>query len=108
LGPADLRVLGYVALSGIFRSASMGGGPGTSFQSVPYDNTPTGNITEIRTTTQTSRLALRIDVPFQRDRLAGYVEADFSGATPGNALISSSSYGFRVRHAWIDFRHRKL
>jgi hypothetical protein len=108
LGPADVRILGYIGLSTIFRSASMGGAPGTSFASVPFPNTPAGNNTEFRATTQTSRLALRLDVPLRQDQLSAYVEADFSGATPGNALISSSSYGFRVRHAWIDYGSNKF
>lgn len=108
LGPADVRIQGYVGLSGIFRSASMGGGPGTSFASVPLSNAAPANITEFRVTTQTSRIAVRVDVPLRKDRLAGYMEADFSGATPGDAVVTSSSYGFRVRHAWIDYRSNKL
>lgn len=86
----------------------MGGGPGTSFAGVPLANTPAASTSEFRATTQTSRLALRIDVPLRKDKLAAYVEADFSGATPGNALISSSSYGFRVRHSWITYQHSKF
>ena len=107
LGPADVRVQGYLGVSGIFRSASLGGGPGTSFASVPLSNTSAANITEFRLTTQTSRLALRIDVPLPEDKLSAYIEADFSGATPGDTLISGSSYGFRMRHAWLNVRHGK-
>lgn len=107
LGPAAVRIQGYVGLGGFARSPSLGGGPGTSFSGVPAENTPAGNASEFRLTTQTSRLGIRIDVPFKQDGLTSYVEADFSGATPGNALLSSSSYGFRVRHAWVDLRHGK-
>jgi hypothetical protein len=108
LGPAEVRILGYIGLSGLFRSVAMGGGPGTNFSSIPLGNTPAGNISEFRWTTQTSRMALRIDVPFPKDRLSAYIETDFGGASPGNALISSSIYGFRVRHAWIDYRSTKF
>lgn len=108
LGPADVRIQGYVGLSGIVRTTSMGGGPGTSFASVPAPNTPAGNISEFRLTTQTSRIAIRVDVPLKTDKLTGYFESDFSGATTGNAVISSSSYGFRVRHAWVDYRGKKF
>lgn len=108
LGPADVRVLGYVGLSGIYRSGTMGGAPGTSFASVPLKTTVASGTSEFRLTTQTSRIALRIDVPLNKDKFSGYVETDFSGATPGNALVSSSSYGFRVRHAWVSYRHAKF
>ncbi len=109
LGPVDVRILGYVGLTSTFRSATMGGSPGTSFTSIPLNDTPAGSTSEFRNTVQTSRMALRLDVPLGKDdRFAGYVETDFNGISVGNALISSSSYGFRVRHAWADYRHGKF
>ena len=36
------------------------------------------------------------------NRLAGYFEMDFSGATPGNIAVSSSSAGFRLRQAFTE------
>jgi hypothetical protein len=108
LGAADLRILGYVGLNEVYRSVALGGGPGTSFATVPFPNTPAGNISEFRLTTQTTRIALRVDVPLKEDRVAGYIETDFSGPSLGNALISSSSYGFRLRHAWVNYRHGKF
>jgi hypothetical protein len=103
LGPAKVRFIGYPALTGIYRSTNVGGGVGTSFGSIPYDDTVEGNTSEFRLSAQSTRLGMRVDADLGNSKAAGYFEMDFSGSVPGNVAVTSTSYGFRLRHAWLDY-----
>jgi len=108
LGPAEIRLLGYPALTGVYRSTNAGGNVGTGFTSVPFDNTVQGNTSEFRLSPQSTRLALRVDADLQTSRAAGYFEMDFGGTVPGNVAVTSSSYGFRIRQAWFEYAKGKF
>jgi hypothetical protein len=124
VGPAELRVGGYLGLTGIYRSTNSGGGPGTSFGSIPYDDIVQGNVSEARFSAQASRITIRADAAFPErarneditgrrphfNRLSGYFEMDFNGTTPGTVAVTSSSVGFRLRHAFgeVEYGHRFL
>ena len=58
--------------------------------------------------TQSTRLALRVDADLKTSRAAGYFEMDFGGTVPGNVAVSSTSYGFRIRQAWFDWSKGKF
>lgn len=108
VGPARLRIGGYVGVTGIYRSTNSGGGPGTNFATIPFEDTLPGNVSETRLTAQSSRLSIRVDAPFPEARfrsLSGYFEMDFSGTTPGNIAVTSSSAGFRLRQAFADVQY---
>lgn len=107
LGPAKIQLLGYVALTSIYRSTNSGGNVGTNFAGIPYSNTTAGNVDEFRLSPQSTRLAVRADADLASSKVAGYFEMDFSGTTPGNVAVTSSSYGFRLRHGWGDFQKGK-
>jgi hypothetical protein len=107
LGPAKVRLIGYTALTGLYRTTNDGGNVGTSFAGLPFDNTVPGNTSEFRLSAQSTRLALRADADLKSSKVAGYFEMDFGGAVPGNVSVSSSSYGFRIRQAWFDYSKRK-
>lgn len=109
LGPAKLRLIGYPALTGVFRSTNGGGNVGTSFTALPYSNTPAGNASEFRLSAQSTRLAIRVNASLKDDRsVAGYFEMDFGGQVPGNVAVSSTSYGFRIRQAFFDYNTGKF
>ena len=108
LGPAAVRIIGYPALSSVYRSTNSGGNVGTSFTSIPFDNTVPGNTSEFRLSTQSTRLAIRVDADLQNSTAAGYFEMDFGGVVPGNVAVSSTSYGFRIRQAWFDYSTGKF
>jgi hypothetical protein len=108
LGPAKIRFIGYTALTGVFRSTNSGGNVGTSFASLPFDNTVPGNTSEFRLSAQSTRLALRADADLKSSKVAGYFEMDFGGAVPGNVAVTSTSYGFRIRQAWFDYSNGKF
>ena len=108
VGPAKLRIGGYVGVTGIYRSTNSGGGPGTAFGDTPYEDTLQGNVSETRLTAQSSRISIRVDAPFPEARfrtLSGYFEMDFSGTTPGNIAVTSSSAGFRLRQAFAEVQY---
>src|SRR5262245_23760885 len=88
-GPTEIRIGGYLGLTGIDRPTASGAGPGTSFASIPYDATVDGNVSETRLTAQGSRLSIRINAAPAPDRatLAGYFEMDFAGSVPGNVAV---------------------
>jgi len=108
LGPAKVRLIGYPALTAVFRSTNEGGNVGTSFTSIPFDNTVAGNTSEFRISPQSTRLAIRVDADLKKSKAAGYFEMDFGGTVPGNVAVTSSSYGFRIRQAWFDYSFGKF
>jgi hypothetical protein len=113
VGPAQLRIGGYLGVTGLYRSTAGGGGPGTGFDSIPYGDTLQGNVSETRLTAQASRISLRVDAEFPEDagsrprfrKLAGYFEMDFNGAVPDTIAVTSTSAGFRLRHAFAEVRY---
>ena len=108
MGPAQLRIGGYLGVTGIYRSTNSGGGPGTSFGTIPYEDTLQGNVSEARLSAQSSRISIRVDAPFPEARfrkLAGYFEMDFNGSAPGNVAVTGSSAGFRLRQAFAEVQY---
>lgn len=107
LGPANVRLEGYIALAGLYDTANTGGSIGTNFAAIPYPDTPEGNSSEFRLSSQRTRVAVRVDTKTKRANLGAYLEADFRGTVAGNVAVTSSSFGFRVRQAWIDYQRNK-
>src|SRR4029077_3697645 len=79
IGDAVLTPGGFVDFENIFRTTNTQSNIATSFASIPYSNTPQGNISEFRTTAQYSRLNLMVKDKFRGAEIIGYVEGDFSG-----------------------------
>ena len=101
---------GYLGVTGIYRSTNSGGGTGTSFASIPYEDTVQGNVSETRLSAQSSRISLRVDADFPEPetrfrRLSGYFEMDFGGTTPGTVAVTSTSVGFRLRQAFAEVQY---
>ena len=110
VGPARIRLGGYLGVTGIYRSTNSGGGPGTNFATTPYEDKVEGNVSEMRLSAQSSRLSLRVDADFPEPetrfrRLSGYFEMDFGGATPGTVAVTSTSVGFRLRQAFAEVQY---
>jgi hypothetical protein len=108
IGPAKIRIGGYVGVHGIYRSTNSGGGVGTSFASFPYADTVQGNVSEARFSAQASRLSIRVDADYQEarfNRLSGYFEMDFAGSTPGNVAVTTSGVGLRLRLAFAEVQY---
>jgi len=108
LGPANIRLIGYPAMTGVWRSVNSGGNVGTSFGSIPYTSSIAGNTSEFRISPQSTRLALRADADLKGSYAAGYFEMDFGGSPiADNIAVTSSSFPFRIRHAFFDWGRGK-
>jgi hypothetical protein len=109
IGSADFTPGGWADITGIFRSTDIGSGTGTTFQSIPYNNTlPNAALSEFRFTAQTSRISMKVDAPINDStKVTAYIESDFNGLQPPNAYISTNSGTFRLRLFWADIRHNK-
>ena len=113
VGPAQLRIGGYLGVTGLYRSTNGGGGTGTSFASIPYADVLQGHVSEARLTAQASRITIRVDAEFPEDRprfrkLGGYFEMDFNGEVSGTVAVTSTSAGFRLRHAFAEVQYRDV
>jgi hypothetical protein len=108
IGRATFTPGGWVDFTSIYRTTDVGSGLGTSFQSIPYSNTVAGGLTESRLTAQSSRLSLKADESLGKDKIYGYVEADFNGALASNGFVSTNSDSFRLRVYYLNYTHRKL
>ena len=103
IGGAEFYPLGFMDLTGIYRSTNLGG-IGTSFGSIPYNNTFPGRLSELRFSAQNSRIGLRTQAKFGEASVTGYLEADFLGYQPANANDTSNSNSLRMRLYWVDYR----
>src|SRR6185295_4663225 len=76
LGDADFLIGGFLDATAIMRSTNVGSGLTTTFGSIPFDNTPAGNLSETRFTAQNSRLSLLVTSKVGSAAVKGYVETD--------------------------------
>ena len=107
LGGAVLDLGGFVDLENIYRSTNTQSNIATAFASIPYSNTPQGNISEFRTTAQFSRLSVKLTDSFKGNHLLGYLEADFSGNDAPNVYQSVNGHTNRLRLYFVDLRRGK-
>ncbi len=107
IGSAYITPVGFMDFTSVWRSTAPGSGIGTNFGSIPFGNTSQGNLTELRFSTQNSRIGSRIDAVVKGAHVIGYWESDFLGLVPGNASVSSNSNSFRLRLYWVDLRKDK-
>ena len=103
IGGAEFYPLGFMDLTGVYRTTNLGG-IGTSFGSIPYNNTPAGRLSELRFSAQNSRIGLRTHAKFGEADVTGYLEADFLGYQPPNADVTSNSNTVRMRLFWVDYK----
>ena len=106
IGKARFSPGGFVDLTSFTRSTNLGSGIATAFQSLPFNNTPAGRLSENHFSAQYSRLSLKVDAPVtDATSLTGYVEADFLGFQPANAFITANSNSLRMRVYWANVKH---
>jgi hypothetical protein len=104
IGGAEFYPLGFMDLTNVWRSNTVGTGIGTGFNSVPFANTTAGHISEDRFSAQNSRIGLRTHAKFGSADVTGYLEADFLGFTPPNLNDTSNSNTLRMRLYWVDVK----
>ena len=106
-GGAVLDLGGFVDLENIYRTTNTQSNIATAFASIPYSNTPQGNISEFRTTAQFSRLSVKLTDNFKGNHLLGYLETDFSGNDAPNVYQSVNGHTNRLRLYFVDLRRGK-
>jgi hypothetical protein len=106
-GNASLTPGGWVDFTAYYRSTDVGSGLGTSFGSIPFNNTVPGGLSEMRFTAQSSRISLRADETFGATKVFGYGEADFNGYLPSNAYVSTNSDTLRLRVFFSDLSRKR-
>ncbi len=102
VGDADLLIGGFMDATAIMRSTNVGSGIGTAFASIPFGNTPQGQLSETRLTAQNSRVSLQATTKVGTAAVKGYVEADFLGSAPANAFVTSNANTVRMRLYWVQ------
>ncbi|MFY9732343.1 MAG: hypothetical protein WAK24_17170 [Candidatus Acidiferrales bacterium] len=107
IGDAVLTPGGFVDLENIFRTTNTQSNIATSFASIPYSNTPQGNISEFRTTAQYSRLNLMVKDKYRGNDITGYIEGDFSGNDAPGVYQSVNPHTNRLRLYFGDFKRGK-
>jgi hypothetical protein len=109
IGSAKFTPGGFIDLTNFFRSKDIGSGIGTTFSSVPYNNSlPLAALTEDHFSPQNSRLTLRVDSTVAGGSVLGYVETDFLGFTNDNLNVTSNSDTLRLRVYFVDYRKGKF
>ena len=107
VGDAVLTPGGFVDFENIFRTTNTQSNIATSFATIPYGNTPQGNISEFRTTAQYSRLNLMVKDKYRGAEIIGYVEGDFSGNDAPGVYQSVNPHTNRLRLYFGDSRRGK-
>jgi len=112
IGGAQFYPLGFLDATSIFRSTNLttqgGGSIGTSFGSIPFNNTVLGQDSEEKFSTQNSRIGLRIESDAGGGHVTGYLEADFLGYLAPNGNVTSNSNSLRTRLYWVDYKRGKF
>ena len=107
LGDAVLTLGGFVDVENIFRTTNTQSNIATSFGSIPYSNTPQGNVSEFRTTAQYSRLSAKVTDRFRGNDVTAYLEGDFSGNSAPGVYQSVNPQTGRLRLYFVDIKHTK-
>jgi hypothetical protein len=106
IGAANFTPGGFLDFVSFFRGTNVGG-IATAFGSIPYNNTVQGHSSEVRMSSQASRLALKIETNAGANKVLGYVETDFVGNSAANQFVTSNAMTLRMRMYLADVRRGK-
>jgi hypothetical protein len=108
IGAAEFYPLGFMDMTGFYRTTQLGG-IGTNFGSIAFNNSlPAGRISEARFTNQNSRIGLRTHAKFGEADVTGYLESDFLGFLAPNGHDTSNSDSLRLRLYWVNYKRGKF
>jgi hypothetical protein len=99
IGDIDLRLGGFFDAVGVFRSTNVGSGLGTTYATIPFENTPQGNLNEARLSAQSTRINLLLTTTLGEAAVKGFLETDFLGATRGSLQLIGQ-YSYVTRSPW--------
>jgi hypothetical protein len=102
LGGLSIQLGGYIDATAIVRSRNMVADVSSSWQAIPYAQSPLYHEPEFRGSARSSRLALLLEGrPDANTRVAGFFEADFKVAGTSSNSNESNSYAMGIRHAYL-------
>ncbi len=104
IGGVTITLGGFLAAESVFRSRNEVADIGSSYNAIPYPQSPEYHEPEFRGSARQSRLALLIEgAPSTVARVAGYFETDFLSSGISSNSNESNSYSLRVRQAYATF-----
>jgi hypothetical protein len=89
--------VGFFTLDAVFRQRNETADIGSSFNSIPFDHTTNGQLSEFRMSARHSRLGLLAQGKLDNTTLSGYLESDFLSAGVSSNSNESNSYTVRIR-----------
>ena len=107
-GDTEVRIGGFLDAGAVVRSTNTGNGLPTAFGTIPFDNTPQGNLHETRLSSQNSRVNLLLNTKVGSAGLRSFLEIDFVGNGPANAFVYTNGHSPRMRHAWVQYTRGKF
>jgi hypothetical protein len=105
IGIADFTPFGFMDFTGVYRNVTTGSSIGSSFGSVPFSNSSTGQLSETKFSAQNSRVGLRIDSVVGDTKVLGYLETDFLGNAAATLFVTSNADTLRMRNYFIDMKN---
>ncbi len=105
IGIADFTPFGFMDFTSVYRNEATGSSIGTSFNSIPYSNGSTGQLSETKFSAQNSRVGLRVDSVVNDTKVLGYLETDFLGNAPTNLFVTSNADTLRMRNYFVDVKN---
>ncbi len=101
IGPAKVTLGGFLAFEGVYRSRSEQADIGSSYNGIPFANSPLSHLSEMRWTARQSRVSMLAQGDANPNtHLAFYVETDFLGAGQTANSNESNSYNLRIRNVY--------
>ena len=108
IGDAEILPGGFIEALGIFRSTNGATGPPTAFATIPFENTPQGNLRDTRISAQTSRLNALATTKIGSATMKAFLEIDFFGNDPASAYVYTGSHVPRMRLGWAQYSRGKF
>lgn len=108
-GPTNLRYKGvsitpvaFFAAEALFRQRNESADMPSSFNSIPFTHTASGQLSEFRGSARQSRIGVLGEGRLPQVTASGYFEGDFLSAGISSNSNESNSYTFRVRQFWAQ------
>ncbi len=109
LGNVCIVPIGFMDFTPFWRDKNAASSMGSNFGSVPYNNVPNGNLSELHFSQQNSRLGFRIDGDWKGTHFIGYNEFDFNGTSGStNLAVSNGAIVPRLRLYWVNAHKGKV
>ncbi len=110
IGRANFWPGGFLDLTSVFRSRTVGSGIATTFGTLPYSvpaGYPAAGLSEFRMSQQNSRVSLKADSRVNGWNVVGYIETDFLGYNASTMAVTSNSVTLRLRLGFADVSRGK-